>query len=77
MDVSEVRDDNLHNTAEHLLLFKFSSWDYKQQVDKQAVAIYALGANSTGHNLALKIEKVICALCTRIFSQPGGQRWSK
>ena len=66
IDVSEARNDNLPDTAEHLLLFIFSSWDKKQQVMKRTVARYTVGAKSTGHKLKLKIEKV-----ARFFGEPG------
>ena len=45
---------NLPDTAEHLLLFIFSTWDHKQQVIKRAVARYTVGAKSTGPELSRK-----------------------
>lgn len=66
---SEKGNDNnqLPVTAEHLLLFIFSTWDRQQPVIKRAVARHAVGAKSTGTELLVKIEQVVCALYTRGF----------
>ena len=65
--VSDGGTNILPDTAEHLLLFIFSTWDRKQPVIKRAVARYSVGAKSTGSDLAEKIEHVICALHLRGF----------
>ena len=50
------------DTAEHLLLFIFSTWDLHRPLIKRAVARYAVGAKLLDAELLQKIEHVICAL---------------
>ena len=67
-NVKDDGDESLRpDIAQHLLLFIFSTWDKERPVIKRAVARYAVGAKSTGSELACKIEKIICALYVRGF----------
>ena len=67
----ESKDGGVGNqrpaTAEHLLLFIFTSWDKQQPLIKRAVARYAVGGKSTGSDLVQKIDRIICALFARGF----------
>ena len=69
--VGKATGDDVANdqpdTAEHMLLFMFTTWDMKHPIIKRAAARYSVGAKSTGSELVGKIEKVICALQVRFF----------
>ena len=58
-------DNQQHDTAKHLLLFISTSWDKKQHLIKRAVARYAVGAKSTGSDLAEKL-RILFVICSHV-----------
>ena len=60
---ADTSDTPLPDTADHLLLFMVSTWDWEQQpVLKRSVARFTVKAKSDGETIAKRIKVVIHSL---------------